>query len=466
MAQVTSGKVLREARERKNYDLNTVARRLRIRPDILRAIEAGDFSAMPPRGYTRNMVNAYARLLGLNPTEIVNMYLDEAYANQVQRARGTSRGSGFVMGRESRRPRLSSRDAGATRSLDSMAASVRSYSSYEEEEPTSGVRTRSRHLYDDRTQYSRDDYGVTRERVERPGRSDRDFLSHHSGYASGGYSSSSSVRSTRGRGKTIHVGQTPMQYSAPRMPAAFRSRGVLIATIVLAILVVLAVVFVVKGRMASGADEAANVPNISGSSDTTGVSDDSDAGTFEPVPTRALVTYVAKDEMCYVMTTLDDGTTKEEYLDVGDEKSIEVTGTLKIATYTPDYLKVTVDGSEVQLKVDESGEGYYSYTVDFPQILSEWKKAHPSSSSQREAAVAEASNAANEQAKSSSASSQESSASSTDAATGTDGYNSSGYAADGSADGYGTYDDSGNGSYYDTGNGTDGATDYGTNAQY
>ena len=36
MAQMTSGKVLRETRERKGYELDTVARRLRIRPDILR----------------------------------------------------------------------------------------------------------------------------------------------------------------------------------------------------------------------------------------------------------------------------------------------------------------------------------------------------------------------------------------------------------------------------------------------
>ena len=73
VAHMKSGMVLREARERKGYELATVARRLRIRPDILRAIENNDFSLMPPRGYTRNMVNAYARLLGLNPTEIVNM---------------------------------------------------------------------------------------------------------------------------------------------------------------------------------------------------------------------------------------------------------------------------------------------------------------------------------------------------------------------------------------------------------
>ena len=79
---MTFGTILREARERKGYDLATAARRLRIRPDILRAIEEDDFSRMPPRGYARNMVNAYARLVGLNPTEMTRMYLDEAYAYQ------------------------------------------------------------------------------------------------------------------------------------------------------------------------------------------------------------------------------------------------------------------------------------------------------------------------------------------------------------------------------------------------
>ena len=53
MPLITSGSVLRETRERKNYDLNTVARRLRIRPDILRAIEASDFAAMPPQAQAR-----------------------------------------------------------------------------------------------------------------------------------------------------------------------------------------------------------------------------------------------------------------------------------------------------------------------------------------------------------------------------------------------------------------------------
>ena len=59
MGQVSFGTVLREARERKGYDVQSAARRLRIRPDILRALENNDFSRLPARGYTRNMVNAY-----------------------------------------------------------------------------------------------------------------------------------------------------------------------------------------------------------------------------------------------------------------------------------------------------------------------------------------------------------------------------------------------------------------------
>ena len=101
MAQVSFGTVLREARERKGYDVQSAARRLRIRPDILRAIENNDFSRLPARGYTRNMVNAYARLVGLNPSDITRMYLDEAYAYQVGRTRGESESPAHVSGRRS-----------------------------------------------------------------------------------------------------------------------------------------------------------------------------------------------------------------------------------------------------------------------------------------------------------------------------------------------------------------------------
>ena len=56
MNESNFGNILREARERSGEDLMSVARKLRIRPDILESIEAGDLSNMPPRGYSRNMI--------------------------------------------------------------------------------------------------------------------------------------------------------------------------------------------------------------------------------------------------------------------------------------------------------------------------------------------------------------------------------------------------------------------------
>ena len=111
------GDILRDARERSGEDLLSVARRLRIRPDILQAIENNDLDAMPPRGYSRNMVNAYARYVGLNPTEIVKMYLDAQYNRQMERARANVRASGFDMsgGRGHRDARSHERERRAMR---------------------------------------------------------------------------------------------------------------------------------------------------------------------------------------------------------------------------------------------------------------------------------------------------------------------------------------------------------------
>ena len=83
MEQRKFGDILRQAREQSGEDVATVARRIRIRPDILVAIEASNLAEMPPRGYSRNMINAYARYLGLNATDIVGMYLDAQYQYQL-----------------------------------------------------------------------------------------------------------------------------------------------------------------------------------------------------------------------------------------------------------------------------------------------------------------------------------------------------------------------------------------------
>ena len=103
MDAMNFGDVLRQARERSGEDIVSVARRIRIRPDILERIEASDLDGMPPRGYSRNMINAYARYLGLNPTEVVKMYLDAQYRSQVEKAREQIKPTGFDMSAGRRR---------------------------------------------------------------------------------------------------------------------------------------------------------------------------------------------------------------------------------------------------------------------------------------------------------------------------------------------------------------------------
>ena len=126
-ALVLLGWSLAHARERKVLDVSTAARKRVIRPDIRRAIEEGDFARRPPRGYTSNMVGAYARLVGLNPTEVTRAYREEVYQFETGRRPASNR-------RE--RPRdagrtvalPSSRDRGSSRGpyRDDYAGSPRS----------------------------------------------------------------------------------------------------------------------------------------------------------------------------------------------------------------------------------------------------------------------------------------------------------------------------------------------------
>ena len=371
MAQTTSGKVLREARERKGYDLNTVARRLRIRPDILRAIEAGDYNAMPPRGYTRNMVNAYAKLLGLNPTEIVNMYLDEAYAQQVEKARGSGPRSGFNMQRETRRSRsqlgVGENSGAETRAIHPIPSD------------DGGTRQFTRVLYDDGTRFSRDDYGVTRERTGRPGKSDRDFLSHHSGYDS--TNADAYAQSTARRGsRNIYAGQTPMQYSASRLPSFMQSRAFLLGLGIVIIVIVIVVLVVVLGGRNNAAQEDVSTLPVSGISDTTGTDEASaSAAAVDVAPTSARVIYSVKSgDECYVEIYSGTNMTPEN-LTGPTEKTVDVTDTWTIATWSPETLKVTVDGQSVELKANSKYGGMYSYTVDFAEILKQWQATHKGS---------------------------------------------------------------------------------------
>jgi cytoskeleton protein RodZ len=74
-AQVGAG--LREVRERLGWHLEDVAEELRIRLPYLEAIERGELSALPGPAYQTGFVRSYARILGLDPDEILRRFRTE-----------------------------------------------------------------------------------------------------------------------------------------------------------------------------------------------------------------------------------------------------------------------------------------------------------------------------------------------------------------------------------------------------
>lgn len=71
------GAELRNARLKKGEDLDTVAATLRIRKDILQALEESDYDRQPTKVYAIGFIRAYARYLGLDAEALVRRYKQE-----------------------------------------------------------------------------------------------------------------------------------------------------------------------------------------------------------------------------------------------------------------------------------------------------------------------------------------------------------------------------------------------------
>lgn len=69
------GESLSRAREEIGLSVAQVSTALRIRPDVIRALESEDFANMPAKGFARNQISAYARFLGLDSIEITSSFL-------------------------------------------------------------------------------------------------------------------------------------------------------------------------------------------------------------------------------------------------------------------------------------------------------------------------------------------------------------------------------------------------------
>ncbi|HEX9466292.1 MAG TPA: RodZ domain-containing protein, partial [Alphaproteobacteria bacterium] len=74
------GATLREARERRGWNIPEIAQQLRIRPAVLEAMEAGRFEKLPNGAYALGFVRSYADFLGLDRDEIARRVKAEAAA--------------------------------------------------------------------------------------------------------------------------------------------------------------------------------------------------------------------------------------------------------------------------------------------------------------------------------------------------------------------------------------------------
>lgn len=343
MAQNNFGMILRDARERQGIDLNTAARRLRIRPDIIRAIEASDFSHMPPRGYARNMVNAYARFLGLNSTEITRMYLDDCYAYQVGRARTNTRSTGFDMseadsGRKSK---------GQAKKQQQRHEAVQRGGAF------------GRDLYVDDPNRDRRNIQAEREHLYGQGRMHR--------------SEASSLGDTR----------YTNFYSGPKAPSAVRSRlpFVVAGIIILVLLIIVLVLLFGPGRN-SGDDPVPNVP-VSGLNDPTNsgttTNGDTNATDQQPIvqtpvaPTKTVVTYkVDTGTSVWIDITQDGVQVLGEVVNGPAEQSYDVTGTLVFRAGFSTGVSLFQDGTAIPL-ADHSSSGAPVVTIDFNEVLAQWQ---------------------------------------------------------------------------------------------
>lgn len=74
VARMNPGETLRQARESRNWTLQEVAARLNLTTTSLANLESGDFERLPGHTFARGYIRAYAKLLGMDQTPLVEAF--------------------------------------------------------------------------------------------------------------------------------------------------------------------------------------------------------------------------------------------------------------------------------------------------------------------------------------------------------------------------------------------------------
>ncbi len=73
----TVGEVLKEERERKFYTLDEIEKTTKIRKELLEALEAGQYSKLPPHTFVQGFIKNYGNFLGLNTEKLLAVFRRE-----------------------------------------------------------------------------------------------------------------------------------------------------------------------------------------------------------------------------------------------------------------------------------------------------------------------------------------------------------------------------------------------------
>lgn len=385
------GDYLREARERCGIDLVSMARTLHIRPDIVGAIESADFNKMPAHGYSKNMIRAYARHVGLDEARISQMYADERDAfDGIPGPARTRRSSSRTDRLESR-----SRNLGApSRRLPDDAQRRAGARSTNLSRPVEGVVSRPRSKTApaaQRSSLSGFVGSLARERTPKESRV-------RSSFTQGGTPSGFGSSGTKGR-----------TGSGIALPAF--NLPIILAVIGGIVIIVLAVILFNGGKQS--VDDIPDIP-ISGLTDTSAVSEDAQTPQLEAAPSSALFSFSVEEGGKAWVTIYMDGDPTPVYAAVAEgpiTEDFEVTGTLTFETANITPITLEVDGEEVKASPASTGTNYV-YTVDFPSILAAWKEAHGVGDSGEAGSSSSSSSSSASSSSSSTASASSSSASS------------------------------------------------------
>ena len=315
------GAVLRDMRQKKGMKLTLVARRLRIRPDVLEAIERSDFDAMPPRGYTRNMVNAYARFLGLNATDITKMYLEEYQKHQ----------------------RLNIPvNQGPQRVITMEDAPVSPF----------GTASRGRKGISERTnQASRF------ERLYSPS----DLASYKR--------RSSGAQSYAARSYGTPPEKTPIQARTPFYVA--------LGIIAMLILIILILLFLPHNDQPNN-QEVVPVTGLEDKGDTSPEQLKNETVEVSAPEKTVVKLEVESGKSAYIEVYEEGADNPSIASEIAGPKTetFDVKKNILIVTTNPAAVTVTQDGEKVELK-DNNGNGVYKVRIKFADVLKKWNKEHP-----------------------------------------------------------------------------------------